>query len=436
MASSHGTLRWSSVINLMLKGVAVLAALANQIILARCMAPEDFGTYVIVIAWVSFLSVIGGLGWPLSAVRFLPQYRDIDNLPALRGFVWDAVCICLVGSAVVLVGFVAVYTWTGHRLESALAGAPLLLLFGLFTLATGVLLAMHRPLRAEILSNIVRPVAIGLLVGGYAWFVELPNSILALLLTGIATTIALVPTVFAAIRSLPGRLSGPRVTAERPIWLASGFAFLLPLAAMSLIERLDVILVGAFVGTAEAGTYQIASRLAQMVGLAMVSVNALLGPMAAQRIGQKDQQGLQRLLITGVLLNSVLAALVAAVLIIAGHQILLLFGANFVAGERAMEILAYGHFVQAGLGSAGGILALAGRNKEIVIAMLAAVCVHPVMCVVLIPQLGMTGAALATALTTSILALALTCIALHTLKVDTSLRAAVLLGAHRFLSRQ
>ena len=50
MAPPQGSLRWTSVVNLMLKGVAVLVALGNQIILARCMSPQDFGTYVIVVA--------------------------------------------------------------------------------------------------------------------------------------------------------------------------------------------------------------------------------------------------------------------------------------------------------------------------------------------------------------------------------------------------
>ncbi len=432
MASLQGTLRWTSVINLMLKGVAVLVALVNQIILARCMSPHDFGTYVIVVAWVSFLSVVGGWGMPLAAVRFLPQYRHFDNFPAVRGFFWDSACVSLLGSTIIMVGFVTICTWVGDLFESAAAGAPLLLLICLFTLATGLLQAMRQPLRAEILGNIVRPVAIGLLVGGYAWLVELPNSAHALLLTCIATAVALAPAMLIAIRSLPGSIAGQRDTTERRAWLASGFAFLLPMAAMSLIERLDIILLGTLVGAADAGTYQVASRLAQMVGLAMVSVNALLGPMAAELIGRKDQQGLQRLLANGAVLNCALAAIVALVLIVAGPRILLLFGPNFVAAGPAMEILAFGHVVQAGLGAAGGILALAGRNKVIIVAMLVAVCLHPLLCVLLIPALGLTGAALATALTTATLALALTCIAANILKVDTSLRAGILLGAARW----
>jgi O-antigen/teichoic acid export membrane protein len=338
-----------------------------------------------------------------------------------------------------MVTFVTIYTLAGYRFESAVAGAPLLVLICLFTLSTGLLQAMHQPLRAEVLGNIVRPVAIGMLIGGYAWLVEMPNSTLALILTCVATAVALAPTILVAIRSLPGGFSGQRDHSERRAWMTSGFVYLLPLAVMSLIERLDVILVGTFVGTAEAGTYQIASRVAQMVGLAMVSVNALLGPMAAELIGQKDLAGLQRLLAHSVLLTCAFAALIALVLIVAGHQILLLFGPNFLAAEAAMEILAFGHVIQAGLGSAGGILALAGRNKEVVVAMIAALCGHVLMCVVLIPALGLTGAALATALTTSFLALALYFVAVNTLKVDTSLRAVVLLGAERwrhFFSRQ
>src|SRR5262245_35004718 len=137
MAPPQGTLRWTSIINLMLKGVAVLVALVNQIILARCMSPHDFGTYVIVMAWVSFLTVLAGWGMPLAAVRFLPQYRDFDNMPAARGFIWDSACIMVLGSTVSIVGFVTVYAWIGDSFESAAAGAPLLLLFCLSTLATG-----------------------------------------------------------------------------------------------------------------------------------------------------------------------------------------------------------------------------------------------------------------------------------------------------------
>lgn len=432
MAQPHGTLRWTSIYNLFLKGVAVLVALANQIILARCMSTDEFGLYAIAIAWVSFLSVVGGCGMPLATVRFLPQYRDRNDQSAVRGFVWDAISICIAGSTIVMMVFVGIDALIGEPIENALAGAPLVLLICLFTFATGSLQSMRLPLRAEILGNIVRPSAIALLIVGYALLVEPPNSARALLLTCIATAVALVPTVVSAIRSLPGDLAGPRDTSDRRMWLASGLAFLVPMSAMTLIERLDIMLLGMLLGPAEAGTYAVAARLAQMVGLAMVSVNALLGPMAAELIGRKDQPGLQRLLANGSILNFGLAAVVAMMLIGAGPWVLLIFGSSFVGAGPAMEILAIGHVLQAGLGAAGGILALAGRNRAVIISMLVAVCVHPVLCLLLIPALGQTGAALATAVTTGTLALALALIAGNILKVDTSLRAGLVLVADRW----
>ncbi len=430
--SGHRTLRWTSVFGLLLKGGAVMVAVLSQVVFARCMALDEYGTYVTIFAWVTVLSLLGGAGMPLAAVRYLPVYRDRADWAQFRSFIRSAWWLCLSTSLVIAAGFIAaIYALPSLRpqLPAAVAGAPLVLLLCLASLATGILQAVRRPLFAEIIANLLRSFLVVVLIGATAVLFGPLGAPLAIGLTCLAGVLALLPAWRAVLRAAPVGTAAAHPTDLRRTWIVSSLAFVISMAAMSLIERLDTIMLGALAGPSEAGLYSVASRLALMVGFAVASVNALLGPMAAELIGRKDLSGLQRTLANGVLLATGLGVGITVVLLVLGSLLLRVFGPSFPEAAPALQILACAQLLQAVMGSAGGMLAIAGHNRILVGIMLAAVAVDLLLCLLLIPGLGQIGAALATtgALATSSIGLMIA--ARRLLHVDTSLRAGVLLLA-------
>jgi O-antigen/teichoic acid export membrane protein len=87
----------------------------------------------------------------------------------------------------------------------------------------------------------------------------------------------------------------------------------------------------------------------------------------------------------------------AAPLMIFGKWILALFGEAFVEGYPAMMIVALGLLARAAAGPSQNLLMIAGRQNQAALVMASAVLINLALCGLLIPAMGVVGAAIAAA---------------------------------------
>ena len=84
------------------------------------------------------------------------------------------------------------------------------------------------------------------------------------------------------------------------------------------------------------------------------------------------------------------------VILAAGRMLLWLFGAKFVAGHHLMLILAVGLLARAALGPVERLLSMLGEQRICAMIYAIAFVLNIVLCVVLIPWIGVEGAAVST----------------------------------------
>ncbi|HSP49876.1 MAG TPA: polysaccharide biosynthesis C-terminal domain-containing protein [Pseudolabrys sp.] len=90
-------------------------------------------------------------------------------------------------------------------------------------------------------------------------------------------------------------------------------------------------------------------------------------------------------------------SLAACMLILAlGRPLLALFGAGFERGYGVMFILAVGMLARAAVGPAERLLTMLGERKQCVFIYAGAFAINFGLCVILIPRIGIEGAAVAT----------------------------------------
>jgi O-antigen/teichoic acid export membrane protein len=419
-----------SVLALGLKGGIVVAGFGMQVILARTLGPEGLGVYATFLSLVTVLSITGGFGMPMAAVRFMPVYVAAGHQARLRGFVRDAQRVTLATSLPIAIAFCAVFALfpaLRDQLGVAIAAAALIPIFGLCTLSAGMLQALGQPLRSDLLVNLARTVLIaGLIL--LAWWFGHAEPATALWLTGLAALIAWGAAAIAARRAMPAAPGGPAESDERHHWITAGMTFVLAMAAVSLIERLDTIMLGTLVGAEAAGIYSVASRLSLTVALATTSVLALMAPALARQAAASDRVGMQRTASIAVALAVLMSLCIAAVLAGASPWLLPAFGPDFDAAAAPFAILLAGQVAVAACGSAGGLLAVAGLNRALVVVAIAAVILDMVLCLLLVPVFGKPGAAGATVATLLAQALALAVVAWRRLGVDPTLLGAARLA--------
>lgn len=119
----------------------------------------------------------------------------------------------------------------------------------------------------------------------------------------------------------------------------------------------------------------------------------------------------------------------AAVLVVAAPHLLRAFGAGFAEARGLIVILLLGQFALTLVGPAGGLLAVAGRNRVLIGIMVSTALADVVLCLILIPMFGAMGAAVATCLSLVGNAIALAMAARILLHVDTTILSGIVLLA-------
>ena len=92
-----------------------------------------------------------------------------------------------------------------------------------------------------------------------------------------------------------------------------------------------------------------------------------------------------------------LATPILLLLVLFGQWFLLLFGEGFASGYNALVILCIGQFVSVAVGPAGWILLMTGNEQKAVVALAVSTTLNITLNFMLIPRMGINGAAIATA---------------------------------------
>ena len=423
----HHLLR-QTLLGLVFRGVGVILAFASQVVVARALGVVEFGTYVTILAWTTLLSLLAGVGLPQAGIRFFAAYAEARDWASYRGFMRMAVlAVAASGIAVGLAAVALFATLPSLRplLAAMVIGMPLIALFSASTLAHAALVAAHRPVRGEIAGNVARSLLVMAMVAAAVRLGAALDVLTVLVLTVLAGLLTLSVQSGTWWQATGRHWRGMSDIGARPVWLASGRAYLISTAAYALVERLDTILLAVLAPPAEVGPYSVAARLALLVSVALSPISAIAASSAAQLLERGDRPALQRLMAQTSLMCSGAGAVLALALVIATPWLLAVFGSGFVGVRGLVAVLLLGQVALAVAGPAGGLLAIAGHNRVLIGIMLATVAVDLTLCLLLVPPFASEGAAVATMLSLVFNAVALAAAARLLIGVDTTILAGV-----------
>ena len=204
-------------------------------------------------------------------------------------------------------------------------------------------------------------------------------------------------------REMPAAMRAAKPAYETRTWLRMALPFALATAATTLMNQIDVLLVGGIAGAAPAGLYAVATRGAGLAAFGAMAVSTTLAPTAAQLWKQHESARLQLVVTRAARGAFAFALAVAVVLWIFGPQFLLLFGPEFSAANQTMALLALAQVIDCGFGIGGLLLSMTGYQGLNFAAIGTAVVVRIGLDIALIPTLGAAGAGVAAVVSITIL---------------------------------
>lgn len=389
-----------ALVSISVRIAAAFVGLGLQILLARLMALEDYGIYVILWTWVSVVGQIGVLGFYDSAARFIPRYGRRESHDHLAGYL--------------ATGFRAVITGSG-----LLAAAALVFLFVLpglvdpaFLLPLGVLALGFPVLSLETyLTGIAR---------GFGWYAlsTVPGYILrpALIMLGVGlasaagfpldavTVLAIV--VFASIivllvqalllrARLPKRARPIAKRERRRFWLLASVLMMPAMTAEELFVWIDVLILGFLVAPEQASLYFAAQRSLSLAAFVQYGFMLVAARGFSLSLASADRAGLQARITRSTNATFWLTIPSVALTLVAGYPLLHLFGPAFVAAYPCLALLALAYVIRGATGQAAELLVVQGRYRLslLIVSISVATCI--LLMLLLVPLWGINGAAAA-----------------------------------------
>lgn len=386
----------------LLQGLGAGLAFALQVLLGSWMGPHGYGAYSFTVAWAGLIAVGAGLGLPATVLRFVPAYVSHRDWPRLRGILRTSLLLtaALTAGLAALGTCIALLAGAGSPSWNLVLGLWLVPLFAFRTLAQEIVRGFRRISLAYGPSFVLRPALIIAGCGAFLHFHGDLGSEAALLVTAAATVVMLaVQGLWFWLRVEPDLRSASHQYETRA-WLRVALPLLLIASFAVVLTETDIVMVGAFLGSKEAGIYTAASKTAGVVGLVLLSVNAIAAPMFSSLFAQGRHDDLAQLAtkVAKWIFWPTLA--ISVFLAAAAKPILGLFGPEFPQASWILIALLFGQIVSGAVGSVGYLMTMTGHQNDSARVYAWVAVGHVALNAIAIPTLGALGAAVAT--TTSI----------------------------------
>ncbi len=394
----------SAVLGLQLAGVAIHFGL--QVLLARSLGTGEYGVYVYALRWLGLLAIVCQLGLAVGSLRFVPAYAATADWSRLKGFLRaGARSVVTAGVLVAVLGAAALAALGGDlapgtRLTFGLAllAVPL---YGLLQVWGAALRGLGRVVRSQLPVTVVRPLLLGLAVLGW-WLASgagalTARSAMAFNLGAAALALGLLGGWLRL--ALPAPLAHARPRYRWREWRRVLAPLVLQNLIGTVIQRLDILLIGVLLGAYEVALYAVASRVAGLLALARKAVNAWTAPAISDLHARGRRAELARLARGASRTIAGLSFLIGGLILLANRPVLLAFGVDFLAARSSLVILAGGHLAASFIGPASFLLAMTGGERTVVRISAATMLTSAGLYLTLIPIWGLAGAAAVSAAT-------------------------------------
>lgn len=382
------------------------------LLLARLLGPTDYGLYHLAISAGAMFAGISSLGLDDAMVRYVAILSGRRDRPGVWGTIQIGLGITLPVSALMGVLLYLAAPMVAEGLFDEPSLTPPLHLMALvvpFLTLSNVLLGVtrgfgrmdHAALGENVVQSLVRMVLLGILalVG-----LDLYAALIIFALADVASSLT-----FGLLinRHFPLRPSA-HTEVRRDVRGVFGFAFPLWLSGLlnQFQRNISALVLGVAAAPASVGVFAIVTQV-NMVGHAVYrAVIVSVKPLLARLHDHGDATGLNHIYTTTSrwLLMTNMPFFLGMVLY--PSSVLGIFGEDYRAGAAALLVMASAELINAGTGICGSLIDMTGHTRVKVANSVLWLVVLSVGNVLLVPPYGVLGAALAYAISITVVNLA------------------------------
>jgi O-antigen/teichoic acid export membrane protein len=375
-----------------------MLALVSQVLLARWMGSFEFGIFIYAWTWVLMIGALSDMGLSSAARRFVPEYTESKAFDKLRGFLsgsrWLAFAIATAIGGVGAFGVMLLEPWLDNFVVIPLYLACVMIpIYGLVQVQAGIAQSYDWPNLAFLPFYIIRTSAIIILMG-IAWLAGAPTDAPTAMYISIITIYGVtIGQLYVLDRRLKKKVPAGPKTYEPKIWLATSLPIFAVEGLYLLLTYVDILALEHFRSPDEVAVYYAAARLLAIVAFVYFAIAGATTHKFTQYHVSGDRERLASFFRETIKWTFWPSLAICVAILVCGKPLLRLFGAGFDAGYDVMFILAIGMLARAAVGPAERLLIMLGDRKQCMAIYALAFVVNLALCFVLIPRLGIEGAA-------------------------------------------
>lgn len=398
-----------------------------QALIARIWGAELLGEYLVIIAAVNLIAVSMPLGFQTVGTYFAAEYRARGQRRQFVVFLTRAYAHVLVTMALALLAGPLVLGLLGQS-ESVLAAhfVPVALLaFGTAAVYVNgaVLVGLKRPLAGFFADTMFRPLVVMaafLVTLGFAVPEEGFSAMLWLISIGyVAIALVQVGFVVTSVRRIED--TAPARPEESRRWWRFALPWVLISLATDFFFDIDLLLLSHALSREELAIFGVCTRIFSLTSFAVAAVYAVTVPDMFESEAKADREAFKRKVGDANFVASIISIVLFALVVAGGPILLMLFGPSFAAGAGPLAVLSLALVVRSVMGPASLVLSIHDRPYASLPSVAVGICTLVVCNWLLVPPLGLMGAALSAIIAIAVWSVGLWWIALQRAHMDVSI---------------
>ncbi len=392
----------------MLRAAGLGITLLTSVALARVLGPAGLGYYSFALAVITVIGLPIHMGLPTLVLRETAKGEAAGDWRTVRGlWSWAGRRIAVISAFIILAAIPAIWLF-GDRFipeggsSTVWVSLALIPLIAIAQVRGAAVRGLHRPILGLLPDTIFRPVGLVALLLGFWLGGSAISSRNAMELHVVSAVVASILGVYFLYKVTPPALRKAQPSFEpKSDWKSSLWPLAMLAGTQIIMQNANVLMLGFWRAPEDVGFFKIAVSASNLVTIGLTAVNMVMAPTYAKLYSLGDLPRLQRKASQASLLA--VAAALPICLLLGGFGdaiISLLYGFPFSQAYYPLLFLLVGQLCSAWFGSCGNLLNMSGNERITLKVLVVAMIVNIALNIVLIPEYGIEGSAIATMIST------------------------------------
>lgn len=382
-----------------IQGISLVLVFAGNFLLVKFFGAEKYGLYVHVFNWISILTILAANGQEDIVLSRVPKYLGQNNLLQTGAVIRHANVRAAISGITISVFFLLlIYIFpinklSEYRYEFLLASLAIYL-SAFLSVNQMVLQALNHIRLSQVIERLLKPFLFIVFICAAAllsMYIDASRLILIAVINLAICALVLGFIVFKKAKPYfskgTERYRGEGVSKQTFYFLAISLLQL-------LTTKIGMLIMPYFTAEKDIGIFNIAARFSDLIIYPFFLLHAVLPQMFAKQ-HEADQPYKQKLYTESTWIILITSLPLLLLNVAAGPWLLGYFGDVFTTGYTALVYMSISNALFGIFGPANTILMMQGKERLSAIALLVYVFLLAVLSRVLIPEQGITGAALA-----------------------------------------